>query len=101
MTLSINEVEERVLKYIDNEIGSKAVGLQKFMTYFVTFTYKNKIKDYITTLADAAGNIDIDTLYTNAKEAVRRTGQFTVANIIFNETDIDILYNYLRGGTVA
>lgn len=97
MTLSINEVEERVLKYIDNEIGSKAVGLQKFMTYFVTFTYKNKIK----ALADANGNIDIDTLYTNAKEAVRRTGQFTVANIIFNETDIDILYNYLRGGTVA
>jgi hypothetical protein len=41
------------------------------------------------------GDVDIDELYNTAKQAVRKSGQFTVYGVILNESDIDRMYNYI------
>ena len=41
-------------------------------------------------------NIDVDIVYNMAKEAVKKSGQFVMYGIVFNETDIDKLYSYIR-----
>lgn len=103
MTLkSIDQIILGVERYFENEIGSKATGLKKFASYFVFASYKNKLPQMINETTSQLGiptqdgMIDIESVYQYAKEAYKHTGQFTVAGIIFNESDIDKLYNEVR-----
>jgi hypothetical protein len=41
--------------------------------------------------------VDIDALYSNAKSAMQKSGMVEMFGIIFNESDIDKLYAYIRG----
>jgi hypothetical protein len=50
------------------------------------------MKDFM----DENGNIELDKVYSQAKEAIQKSGQFEMYNIIFNETDIDKLYGYIK-----
>lgn len=95
------------MSYIENEIAKKAVGVQKFATYFFTIAYADKATKMIADLQDnpmikplgvfdELGNIDLDVLYNTAKQAIQKSGQFTVAGIIFNESDVDRLYEYVK-----
>ncbi len=93
MTVSMDQVMRGVTNYFENEIGSKATGFKKFASYFVFNSSKNKITAMIQPFVNDDNTVDIDALYGYAKEAYNHSGQFTVAGIIFNESDIDKLYN--------
>ena len=105
MFVNAEQVKLGLTKFIDNEIGKKAVGFNKFATYFVMPIVESKIPQYIETFSnnmftkdmfDKNKNIDIDKLYNYSKSAIQKSGQFVFADIIFTENDIDKLYNYIR-----
>ena len=41
------------------------------------------------------GDINADEVYNMAKQAVRKSGQFSVYGVILDETDIDKIYAYI------
>lgn len=107
MTLTAEQVQRGVLAYADAEIGQNAVGLQKFVTYFAIAAFKDKLPKMLISLKNnpivqsldiynANGNINIDELYKAAKFAIEKSGSFQAYGIIFNESDIDKLYEYLK-----
>lgn len=107
MKVNLEQLQIGVINYIDNEIGRKAVGLQKVGTYFVIAAYRDKIVQLVQGLQknpmvqvlqvfDENGNLDLDRLYNYGKEAIQKSGQFSFMGIIFNETDIDKLYDYIK-----
>jgi hypothetical protein len=46
---------------------------------------------------DENHNVNIDEVHTMAKAAIQKSGPFNLMGVIFNESDIDKLYNYIRG----
>ena len=105
MKVTIQQVQRGLINYIDQEIAQKAIGKTKFITYFVmpqvsskvaNFIVNNKDNDMMKDFMDENGNIELDKVYSQAKEAIQKSGQFEMYNIIFNETDIDKLYGYIK-----
>lgn len=109
MIANLEQVQMGVINFIDREIGAKATGIKKFGVYFLMPTIKKAVADYLLKfkgfmpeLFDEYNNIDVDKFYTMAKDAITKSGQFEFMGIIFNETDIDKLYSYIKstGGTI-
>lgn len=103
--VTLQQVERGIVNYIETEIANKAVGFQKFGIYFLmpqipkkieSLFSKNKDNEMFKIYLDENGNIDLDAIYNNSKQAIRKSGQFEMYGIIFNETDIDKIYNYIR-----
>ena len=106
MVVNVEQVQAGVLNFIEKEIASKAVGVKKFGIYFLLPTIKNKVVTYLSSvkglvpeLFDENNNIEIDKVYGFAKDAIKKSGQFEFMGIIFNETDVDKLYSYIRPTT--
>ena len=106
--VNLEQVQIGVANFVDREIGLKATGLKKFGIYFLMPTIKGKISDYLIKikefmpdLFDENNNIDLDKFYLMAKEAIKKSGQFEFMGIIFNETDIDKLYSYIKSTGVT
>lgn len=106
MNVSKEQVEQGIVKFIENEIGNKATGITKFATFFALPIVTKKAGQIIDSFAeneitkdffDNNKNINIDEVYNMAKSAIQRSGQFTWLGMIFSESDIDKLYNYIRG----
>lgn len=109
MFVNAQQIQMGVDNFVEEEIAKKAVGANKFMVYFAMPIINKKIIEYINKYStnnatkdffDENNNVDIDTVYNMAKSAVKKSGQFMFYGIVFNETDIDKLYNYIRGTTV-
>lgn len=111
MKVNLEQVQIGLINYAENEIAKKAVGFQKFAIYFGMFALKDKISKTLLkfkdnpiikeiVIFDDDNNIDIDLMYNYAKEAVKHSGQFTAMGIIFNETDIDKLYEYIKNTNI-
>lgn len=105
MFVSIEQIKMGAVNFIENEIASKAVGFQKFMTYFAIPIVGKKIESYANTLKDNMfakdffdeyGKVNLDELYNMAKQSIRKSGQFSVYGVILGENDIDSIYNYIR-----
>lgn len=105
MFVNTEQVQLGVARFIENEIAAKATGVNKFMTYFALPIVNKRINSYMHMYADneltkdifdVNHNVDLDVVYGMAKNAVQKSGQFTMYGIVFNETDIDKLYNYIR-----
>ena len=63
-------------------------------SYEKIFQVYEVFKDYF----DETGNVKLDDLYNAAKAAIAKSGQFTMYGLIFNEADIDKLYEYIKAG---
>ena len=105
MFVTVEQAQMGVNNFIDNELGKKAVGANKFIIYFAMPIIDKKIAQYVDSFAsnplmadmfDENHNINLDTVYEMAKEAVRKSGQFVYLGVVFNETDIDKLYTYIK-----
>lgn len=108
MLININQLKSALNLYLENEIATKASGLTKFLTYFVIGSMQSKFDEYIKTITEnplfalsdiynkETNQIDIDKLYTYAKNAMQKTGSVTLYGIIFKPEDIDILFDYMR-----
>lgn len=109
MFVTSQQVSLGISNYIENEIAKKAVGVNKFVAYFVIpninksvigFMNKAMQNEFTKEFFDENGNIDLDELYNNAKEAIKKSGQIEAMGIIFNETDVDKLYSYIKSTTI-
>jgi hypothetical protein len=106
MYANIEQVQMGINNFIENEIAKKAVGVNKFLTYMAIPIIDKKVTQYIENLSsnpltkdmfDDNRNVDLDKVYNIAKGAMSKSGQFVYYGIVFNETDIDKLYTYIRG----
>lgn len=104
MFVNTEQIQIGVTNFIEQEIASKAVGFQKFATYFVLPKVNKVIEQYMIQLKDnpivkdmfnESGDVNIDELYNMAKQAVRKSGQFAVYGVLLNENDIDKIYSYI------
>lgn len=104
MFVNTEQIQIGVTNFIEQEIAAKAVGFQKFATYFVLPKINKVIEQYMVQLKDNPivsdmfnenGDINIDELYNMAKMAVRKSGQFAVYGVLLNENDIDKIYSYI------
>ena len=104
MFVNTEQIQMGVTNFIEQEIAMKAVGFQKFATYFVLPKINKVVEHYIKQLKDNPivkdffnenGDVNIDELYNMAKMAVRKSGQFAVYGVILNENDIDKMYTYI------
>ena len=107
MIVTIQQVQTGVAKYIENEIAKKATGFKKFSIYFIMPQIVSKIasigasdNDMVKIYLDENGNVKLDDLYATAKDAIRRSGQFELYGIIFNENDVDSVYSYIKNTTI-
>lgn len=109
MTVNLQQIQTGAIRYVEEEIANKAVGFNKFVIYFILPKISTKIVEMAQQyranpifgdLFDVNGNVDLDSIYSMAKNAIARSGQFTLYGIIFNETDIDKIYEYIRNTTI-
>lgn len=109
MYVSIQQIQNGVINYVEQEIASKAVGIKKFMVYFIIPNINDKIPELLNKVKNNDvfksyftddNMIDLDQLYNSAKSAIRKTGQIEYSGILFNETDIDKLYSYIKSTEV-
>jgi hypothetical protein len=107
--VNIQQIERGLQKYVEVEIAQKAVGFQKFATYFMIPQIPKKLEELFSKhkdgmifkdFLDENANVDLDNLYNNAKSAIQRSGQFEMFGIIFTEVDIDKLYDYIKRTTI-
>ena len=107
MKINTEQLQRAIVQYFDSEIVAKATGVKKFTMGLVAELYRPKITSLITSLTnnslikmsdivDENGLINIDQLYNAAKESIKKSGQFILFDIIFNETDVDKLYNIIQ-----
>ena len=105
MFVNTEQVQIGVSNFVENEIAKKAVGVNKFIVYFAIPIVNKKITQYINSFSqnkftkdmfDENNNIDLDLVYNMSKDAVKKSGQFVLCGIIFNETDIDKIYSYIK-----
>lgn len=108
MVVTVQQLQTGVLNYIEQEIAQKAVGIKKFAIYFIMPQLHTKIPALINAYRENEmlrafivenGNINLDALYQTAKTAINKSGQIEYAGIIFNETDVDKLYAYIKNTT--
>lgn len=108
MFVTTNQIQIGIANFVENEIAAKAVGFQKFATYFVLQKLNGIVASYVKSLRDnewmkdlfdADGNVDIDALYNMCKKAIRKSGQFEFFGVILGETDIDKIYSAIIHAT--
>ena len=109
MMVNIQQIERGIQRYVEMEIAQKAVGFSKFATYFIIPQIPKKVEELFSKhkdgilfkdFLDENANVDLDSIYNSAKSAVQRSGQFELFGIIFTETDIDKLYDYIKRTTI-
>ena len=109
MKVNTEQLQRAVMQFFDSEIIAKATGFKKFTMGLIAELYRPKINNIINTLTnntlvkmsdivDENGLINIDHLYSAAKESIKESGQFVLFDIIFNESDIDRLYTIIQAG---
>ena len=103
MIVNLEQVQNGITNFIEKEIATKATGIRKFGVYFfiptirkTTTNYLTKAKEFMPEMFDENGNVELDKVYNVAKDAIKKSGQFEFMGIIFNETDIDKLYTYIK-----
>lgn len=105
MFVSVEQLKLGTLNFVEQEIAVKAVGFQKFATYFAMPIIGKKVEEFAKAFFenpatkdffDGNGNINLDEVYNHAKASVQKSGQFVVYGVLIGETDIDKLYNYIR-----
>ena len=108
MIVNTQQIQVGITNYIENELAKKAPGFTKFAIYFMLPSIISKTNNMLANFKeneftkeffDEKGNIKIDEVYNSAKQAIVKSGQIVVYGIIFNESDIDKLYNYIASAT--
>jgi hypothetical protein len=104
MYVNLEQIQNGITQFIDREIAQKATGFKKFGIYFMLPTIKKTVANYISQfkafipdLFDENGRVMLDDAYNYAKSAIQKSGQFEFMGVIFNETDVDKLYSYIKG----
>ena len=102
MVVNTKHIQEGVIDFVEQEIAQKTTGVRKFAVYFImpsiskaVENYTNKMKIFMPNIF-VDDNINLNEIYNLGKNAIKKSGQFEYMGIIFNETDIDRLYTYIK-----
>ncbi len=104
MFVNTEKIQIGITNFIEQEIANKAVGFQKFATYFVLPKINKMVEHYMQQLKgnpiirdsfNENGDVNVDELYNMAKNAIRKSGQFSLYGVLLDESDIDKLYTYI------
>lgn len=109
MSVTMEQIQAGIIKYIDTAMAPRANGITKFMIYFfvpsIPKMLEQKIVDFksmnvMPELFDADGNINLDEVYSRAKEAIKKSGKLFIPKINYfaDEQDLDMLYNIIKNG---
>ena len=106
--MKIADLEIAISKYIKSEVAPNIPNtLERFMVYTGSVLVLGKgeklIQKHLPTLKSMdiindQGDVDVDLLYQAAKEGIRATGTVQIKSLIFNEADLDKLYQFIKGG---
>lgn len=107
ITVTSEQIQAGLIKYIDTEIAAKATGLTKFMVYFTAPSIPNmvmaKISEYKTDplfadMFDENGNVKLDNVYKRAKNAISKSGRVLIPkiNYFIDETDVETICNLIK-----
>lgn len=107
MTVTIEQLQAGVIKYIDSYLAPKATGMQKFTLYFLAPSIPNmiavKVQEFknsgiVSDLFDETGNIKLDDVYKRAQEAMKKSGKLYIEklNYFADEQDVQAIYNLIK-----
>ena len=107
MKVNIEQVQRAITEYFNQEILAKTTGWKKFTTDLAFSLYKAKLPNMFlhwaenplikaTGIIDDNHFIDVETLYAHAKNSIQKSGQVEFMQILFNDSDVDKLYNYMQ-----
>ena len=107
MSVTVEQIEAGLVKYIDTAMAPRASGITKFMIYFFVPSIPKMVEQKINEfkqanlspeLFDADGNVDLDSVYARAKEAIRKSGKLFIPKINYfaDEQDLEMLYNTIK-----
>lgn len=106
--MKIADLEIAIGKYIKSEVAPNIPNtLERFMIYTGSALVLGKgerlIEKHLPMLnkmdiINAEGDIDVELLYQAAKQGMRATGTVQIKSLIFNEGDLDKLYEFIKGG---
>lgn len=106
MFVNTEQIQMGITNFMENELGKKATGANKFFVYMAMPLVNKKVSQYLESFSsnpltqdffDENKNVDLDRVYNMAKSAIQKSGQFVYMGIVFNESDIDKLYTSIRG----
>lgn len=107
MIVSLNQLQMGIIDFIEKEIASKAIGLQRFAYYGASFLVADNAEKVFRAVVDMPivkqigfldenNNIDLDKLYNTAKHAIQKSGKITIGGVILGEDDVEKLYAYIK-----
>ena len=104
MFVSMQQVKIGFTNYVVQEVARQASGKEKFLYYLalpragkMAEGFINSFKDnpMAKDLFDENGNIDIDKLYGEATDAIRKSGKFAMLGIWVSEDTLKTIYGYI------
>lgn len=110
MIVTVEQVKLGAANYISQEVWKRATGFKKclywiaselapeYVQYWVDKAYSDPVM--LKKFFDESGNVRLDEVYGLAKRSVENSGQFLAFGLIFNETDVDRLYSYIKSTTI-
>lgn len=107
MIVTIEQIQAALIKFIDQELVSKANGLGKFMICFMAPSIPAKATNMIgqikasgmtPELFDENGGINLDEAYKRAKDAMAKAVKVPIPGLGYNADaqDIEVLYNLIK-----
>lgn len=110
MKINQAQLTAALSEYIDRElmpIGATLDSVEQFMFYFKMGIAKRKVDGIVKNaftrgkatmfgVVDDNGDIDVDTLYQSASDAMSQTRQIEIAGITFREGDLQKLYGIIQ-----
>lgn len=107
--VTINQVKDGLVLYIDKEIVEKVSGLAKWGLAFASAAIVSNLNmDKYVEMGKSLGYVtkdsmvDIDKLYADFIKIVRSKGSVTqhfpmIGDVTFSENDVDLLKRYING----
>lgn len=106
--MKIAELELAIGKYIKNEVAPNIPNtLERFMLYTGSALVLGKGERLLEKhlplmkkmdIINDEGDIDVELLYQAAKHGIKATGTVQIKSMVFNEGDLDKLYEFIKGG---
>lgn len=105
-TTSIQQIQQGVSRYVNEELAKKKTGPSKFLIHFLEGLLAPQITSYLISLQsnpllsqsmfDENGNVYLDNLATAAKTAFDKSGgKITAMGFVFDKSDVDTLMSYI------
>jgi hypothetical protein len=104
MFVSMQQVQIGFTNYVEQEIARQASGKEKFLYYLalprvgkLAEGFINGFKDnpMAKDLFDENGNMDLNKLYSEATDAIRKSGKFAMLGIWVSEDTLKTIYGYI------